>query len=119
MKRASITRILLLTGFLAGCSTTHWEYPYPPVTSGKSPSEKQWYSKGGRVRHDAVEKNPDYEVVFARIDSEVDEAVKDHPENGDFGFSHTWSATKRRILYWKYGVDWHDIQAMTPGLVID
>lgn len=66
-----------------------------------------------------MERDPDHKEVFATIDEETDQAVKDHPDNGEFGFYHTWADTKRRILYWKYGIDWHDVQAMTPGLMID
>ena len=109
--------IVLLS--LAGCALRSWEYPYPPVPLGVPAADKKWYSTGGQFRHDAVELDPDNKEIFESIDEEVEEAVKNHPQNGEFGFVHTFWETKRRILYWKYDIDWHDVQDMTPGLMVD
>ncbi len=106
-----------------GCATKAWEYPYPPVPAGKPPAERPWFSHGqlsdGHFRHDAVERIPANQAVFQTIDKEVDQTVKSHPMNGTFGFAHTWSGVKRRILYWKYGVDWYSPADMTPGVIVD
>jgi len=109
---------LLLFSVVSGCTTTGWSYPYPKAPSKVRAEQKEWYSDGS-FRFDAVEKDPRHREVFRKIDREVDEAVKDHPQKGELGFIHTWHETKRRILYWRYGIDWHPVDAMTPGLMVD
>lgn len=71
------------------------------------------------MRYDAVEIDSKNKEAFELIDEEVEDAVKNHPRKGEFGFVHTFWETKRRILYWKYGIDWHCVQDMTPGLMVD
>ena len=117
MKRYFYAQAAVLLFILAGCAT-QWDYPYPTVPDEKAPETKKWYKKG-YLRYDAIEENPKYADIFLKIDSEVDAAVKRDPDNGHFGFVHTRNETKRRILYWKYGIDWHPVDAMNPGLMLD
>lgn len=113
---------LLLFSSISGCasstSTAAWNYPYPEVPPGKPVEKKKWYAEG-HFRHEAIEKNPKHKDVFKIIDAEVDAAVQNHPNRGQFGFVHAWQETKRRILYWKYGIDWHPASMMTPGVMVD
>ena len=120
MKRDAPISVLLSILLLFSCSSPSWDFPHPPVPPGKAPEQKAWYQKEkGGFRFDAVEQNPEHRDVFSRIDAEVDDAVKRHPKNGQFGFIHTWYETKRRILFWKYGIDWQPESRMNPDLMID
>ena len=120
MKRALGFCTCLLLAALCGCvsHSTKWDYPYPAVRDGKPPEERASF-KDGMFRHDAVEHDPRYKFIFEKIDSEVDEAVKNHPLKDTFGFGHTWNGVKRRILYWKYGIDWCSPATMTPEIIVD
>ena len=118
MTKIFTSLITILLFALTSCKSTHWDYPYPEVPLRKPASQRASY-KDGDFRRDAIEINPKYASIFAVIDTEVDAAVKNNPEKGDFGFIHQWHETKRRILYWKYGIDWLPVDEMTPGLMID
>lgn len=91
------------------------------------PSEKATYVSGYdqerdikyEFRSDAVELDPRYVEIFDGIDDEVTRALRFHPMRGEFGFSQTFSAKKREILWKKYGIDWHPVQALTPDLRVD
>ena len=122
-----ITLHVLVAVFFAGgaivsCSSLpDVEMPTVP------PNEKETYissyvREGGVVhemRSDAVELDPGYKEIFGGIDDEVDRALRFNRMRGKFGFGQTYSAKKREILWKKYGIDWHPIQALTPNLRID
>jgi hypothetical protein len=116
-----LTVLLLLSSIFECASSTsiaQWDYPFPEVPPGKPPEKKKWYAEGD-FRRDAIEKNPRHKEVFEAIGAEVDAAVQNHPNRDQFGFGHVWQETKRRILYWKYGIDWHPVSMMTPGVMMD
>jgi len=118
MNRLRVQLLLLIGLSCVACSTRIWDYPFPTVPAGKSPDERSSFYEG-HFRHDSVERDPKHKTVFANINAEVDEAVKRHPMRKQFGFSHTRSEVQRRILYWKYGIDWLPPASMTPWIMVD
>ena len=124
--KVSTTGILvagfIATGAFVSCSSLP-DVAMPDV----SPSEKETYvsaydQEGDikyEIRSDAVELDPRYLEIFDGIDDEVDRALRFHPMRGEFGFGQIFSEKKREILWKKYGIDWHPVQALTPDLRVD
>lgn len=73
----------------------------------------------GGLRHDPVEDDPRYGEVFARIDAEVDAALRDHPQRGSEGFCHVVWATKKRLLADRYGIEWRSPDELNPQVIFD
>lgn len=71
------------------------------------------------LAHDPIEDDPRYENVFDKIDSEVDEQLKDHPMKDRIGFVHFYWNTKKEILKKKYGIEWKSPKEMNPHIIFD
>jgi len=123
MKIAFAILGLLTFTFLVSCAQKEqkeWEFPYPPAPEAKNVSSKKSYTKGiSRIKYDAVEVDPKYKHIFAKIDQEVDDAVKTHPNYGKRGFAKITAETKRRILYWKHNIDWSSYIDLNPNIHFD
>ena len=70
-----------------------------------------------KMRLDAIELAPEHSEVFAAIDDEVEEELKDHPRG--LGFVHLFWATKERILKEKYGISWRSPGELNPNILFD
>lgn len=112
----------VLSGSIASCTSLP-DVAMPEVPPNEKPTYISAYEREGdieyEVRRDSVELDPRYKEIFSGIDDEVDRALRFHPMRGEFGFSQTFSAKKREILWKKYGIDWHPVQALNPDLRVD
>ena len=70
-------------------------------------------------RNDAVELDSRYKAVFANIDDEVNQTLKDDKGRGRIGFIHTFWFTKQRILLHKYGIHWRSPRDLNPNSSYD
>ena len=67
--------------------------------------------------HDPIEDDPQYADVFAQVDREVDELLKDRDHG--LGFCHLVWRHRKKILKQKHGVKWFSPGDMNPGCRID
>ena len=72
-----------------------------------------------KLRHDAVELDPRYKSIFAVINDEVEEVLKNDKSRGKLGFVHIVWQTKKRILLEKYGIQWRSPTELNPGTMFD
>jgi hypothetical protein len=91
---------------------------YEPVAAHRVRVGPAASEKGG-LRHDPVEDDPRHAEAFARIDAEVDAALKDHPQRGGEGFCHVVWETKKRLLKERYGIDWRAPDELNPQVIFD
>jgi hypothetical protein len=84
--------------------------------SCETPGEKHSTSS---LRHDPIENDPRYAVIFATIDKEVDALLADDPARGAMGFCHRQWSTKQELLKSKYGIDWRSPAEMNPEVIFD
>jgi hypothetical protein len=79
---------------------------------------KTYYYREDEMYYDAVER--DYPDVFAKIDAEVEEALKDSPiREGQMGYCYTFWDKKQEILKQKYKIDWHTPAETNPDTLFD
>lgn len=69
--------------------------------------------------YDPIEEDPRHAEVFTKIDDEVKEALADDPQRGSMGFVHLVWQTKKRILKYKYKIDWHTPAELNPQVMFD
>jgi hypothetical protein len=103
--------VLLLLSPSLGCAAP------PDSQSSEAPGDSP--KQGSWIAHDPIEKDPRYKSVFANIDAEVNEVLKDHPLRGRMGFCYTIWATKKEILKQKYGIPWKTPAEMNPHILFD
>jgi hypothetical protein len=98
--------------FLLSCSPTELKKTPEFQAIGKTQEETV-------IKHNPIEDDPRYKTVFEKIDTEVNEALKDHPMRGKFGFVHVFWVTKKAILKNKYGIEWRSPAEMNPHILFD
>ena len=69
--------------------------------------------------YDPVEDDPRYTEVFRKIDTEVKEALADHPQRDSMGFVHLVWEAKKRILLQKYSINWRTPTELNPQVRFD
>ena len=69
--------------------------------------------------YDPIEEDPRYVEVFSKIDAEVDEALGITSKGGGRGYIHVIWETKKRILKWKYKIDWRTPAELNPHVMFD
>ena len=87
--------------------------------AGAGEEEFEFEVKYGLMNRDPVENDPAYREIFARIDSEVEEILADHPNKGRLGFVHTVWHTKQKRLKEVYGIDWKTPSELNPNVHYD
>jgi hypothetical protein len=103
----------LMASFSFGCASSADQSPKRTKYSRGSPQQ------GSKITHDSIEDDPNYKSVFASIDAEVDEKLKDHPMRGSMGYCHVFWDTKKKILREKYGIHWRSPAEMNPHILFD
>ena len=120
--RISLASGLMLSLGFNSCESVG-DTPMPSVpAAAKKTYISSYLSEGERripVKSDAIELESRYQTIFKQIDDEVSKALRYHPKRNEFGFSHTFEAKKREILWKKYGIDWHPVSALNPNILID
>ncbi len=58
-------------------------------------------------------------AVFANIDDEVNQTLKNDKVRGQIGFIHTFWFTKEQILLQKYGIHWRSPRVLNPNTSYD
>lgn len=81
------------------------------------PARKKRASSG--LYYDPVEDDPRYAEVFSKIDAEVDETLGITSRGGGRGYIHVIWETKKRILKWKYNIDWRTPAELNPHVMFD
>ncbi len=111
----------LLVGCLAGCSKYSSEYEIIEEEEGYLGDKiTGFYRKNADgFRFDAVELEKRYAKTFAKIDSEVEEALTDHESKGRLGFVHAVWATKERLLLDRYNIEWRSPAELNPTVLFD
>ncbi len=111
------TQISIFAFVLLLCSPSFGYAAPPDSQSSKAPSDSA--KQGSWLVHDPIENDPRYKSVFAGIDAEVDEILRDHPLRGRMGFCYTIWDTKKGILKQKYGIPWKTPAEINPHILFD
>jgi len=111
------TGILLFTFILLVLSPSFGCAAPPDSRLSELPGDS--IKQGSSIAHDPIEDDPRYKSIFANIDAEVDEILKDHPLRGRTGFCHIIWDTKQGILRQKYGIPWKTPTEMSPHILFD
>ena len=72
-----------------------------------------------KLRHDPIEDDPKYKLIFEKIDAEVRDALKNDPHRNHRGAVHIFWNTKKYLLKEKYGIDWKSPGEMNPHVIFD
>ena len=81
------------------------------------PEPKQRGASG--LYYDPIEEDPRHAEVFSKIDAEVDKALGITSQGGGRGYIHVIWETKKRILKWKYKIDWRTPAELNPHVMFD
>lgn len=70
-------------------------------------------------RIDPIEVDPKYKEIFSKIDDEIAEDLKNHPQKDSLGFCHIYWDRKQEILKDKYHIRWKTPTEMNPEVLFD
>ena len=72
------------------------------------------------ILDDSIERDSRYRDIFAKIDDEVTEALRDSQiKEGDLGYCHTFWHKNKEILRKKYKIRWKTPAEMNPFILFD
>ena len=77
---------------------------------------REEYVTTGRSWNDAVE----YSDRYLLIEREMETLVRAETGEGDYlGFCHLFWEVKKRVLWEKFGIEWHSPSDRNPGVIFD
>ena len=77
---------------------------------------REEYVTTGRSWNDAVE----YSDRYLLIEREMETLVRAETGEGDYlGFCHLYWEVKKRVLWEKFGIEWHSPSDRNPGVIFD
>ncbi len=78
--------------------------------------EREEYLTTGLARADEVE----YSDRYLLIEREMETLVRAETGEGDYlGFCHLYWEVKKRVLWEKFGIEWHSPSDRNPGVIFD
>jgi len=71
---------------------------------------------GRYLKFDPVERTPEWEASYCKVEEECDRLLGDVPRG--MGFCYSYWATRRQVLAWR-GIVWHSPRDLNPRVVFD